>query len=348
MAVGNAVPKLGHNSCISIMEETAFNTFVTATANFLEFNSESFGQERENIKMESVNCSRAFTKRIVGNETISGSLEFDFDPGATAIAYIIKQAFGGTVTSVPNTSASADEYTHTFALGDMENNKATATASDHKSLSVSIMRGGTDTVWCYSGCRVNALTIKGEVGAPVVCTAEFMGAGASLTSTFPAASYSDIIPLYFKDITFKTGVTISAVSTTEWITNFEFTLNNNLDGDQRALGTRNIVQLPPSKRDVMLKLGMRFDTTTTYDRFIQNTQTAIQLILSSEQTIGAGTANSVYSMYINIPAGYFNSTQPQVGGNDVLVQEVEIDCMKKADPGYEVQIQLYNGTANYA
>ena len=162
----------------------------------------------------------------MGNESISGALEFDLDPGATAIAYIIKQAFGGTVSSVANTDTGSDEYTHTFNLGDMENTKATSTASDTKGLSVSIMRGGTDTVFCYSGCRVNNLTIKGEVGAPVVCSAELLGAGASLTSTFPAASYSDIIPLYFKDVTFETGVTISAASTIEYITSFEVSLNN--------------------------------------------------------------------------------------------------------------------------
>lgn len=347
MAVGNAVPKLGHNSCIGIMEETTFNTFVTATANFLEFNSESFGQEREAVKLESVNCSRSMTKRFVGNESISGSLEFDLDPAATAIAFIFKQAFGGTVTSTPNTTASADEYTHTFALGNMENSKATSTASDLKALSISVMRGGTDTVFCYSGCRVNNLVVKGEIGAPVVCSAEFLGAGASLTSTFPAASYSDVIPLYFKDVTFETGVTITAASTEEFITSFELSINNNIDGDQRALGSRNVVQLPPGKREVMLKLSMRFDTTSAYDRFIQNSLTAIQITLSSEQTVGAGTANSVYSMYINLPACYYNSTQPQVGGNEVLTLEAELDCMYKADPGYEVQFVLYNGTANY-
>ena len=102
MAVGNAVPKLGHDSCISIMEESSFNVYVTGTSNFLEFSSESFGQEREAVKLESVNCSRAMTKRFVGNETVSGSLEFDLDPAATAIAYIFKQAFGGIV-GIPTT-----------------------------------------------------------------------------------------------------------------------------------------------------------------------------------------------------------------------------------------------------
>ncbi len=348
MAVGNATPLLGHNSAIAVMEETTYGTFVTATANFIEFNSESLNMVREPVKLESVNFSRNFTKRIVGNESVSGSIEADLDPGADGLMLLLKQGMGGTVTTVDNTSASADEFAHTFAVGNMESNKATATSSDVKSLSLSAMRGGTATVFLYEGVRVSSFTIKGEVGSPVVVTYELMGQHSSITTTMPAISYSDLVPLYFKDITIKTGDSIGNVGTTEFYTSFEVTVNNNIDSDQRALGSREVVALPPSKREVLLKLGQRFDTTTSYDRAIGDTLTAIQIELSSEQTVGAGTVNSVYSMFIKLPEVFFNSNEPQVGGNEVLAVEIEGDAMYNSDAGYDIQLVLYNATANYA
>lgn len=348
MAVGNARPYMGWNSCISVAEETTLNTYVTGTANFIEFNSEGFKRERDVTKLESVNNTRNFTKRIVGNESISGSIESDLDVGSDGLMLIIKQAMGGTVTNVANTSASADEYTHTFNIGGMESNKGTSTASDVKGLSFAIKRGDTSATFTYSGCRVNTLTIKGEVGNPVVMSAEIVGMAASVTSTMPTISYSNLVPLYFKDVSITIGDSVTNATTAEYYTSFELTINNNINSDVRALGSRSVVQLPPQKREVMLKLGQRFDTLTAYNRFTQDTLTAVKISMMSEQTVGAGTANSVYSMYLNLADCRFKSNEPQVGGNDVLASEIEADVMYNSEQGYDIQIVAYNGTANYA
>ncbi len=97
----------------------------------------------------------------------------------------------------------------------------------------------------------------------------------------------------------------------------------------------------------MLKLGQRFDTSTAYDRFTQDTLTAIKIVCSSEQTVGAGTANSVYSMILNMADCRFKNNEPAVGGSDVLAHEIEADVMYNNEQGYDVQIIAYNGTANY-
>jgi len=345
MGIGNGTPKLGYDSVIGIAQETAYGTFVTTTASFIEFNTESMKHSREEIKLESVNNSRDYTKRIIGNETVEGSIEADLDVNADGLVYIMKQAMGGTVGI---STISATEFVHTLNPGNMESNKGTSTASDIKSLSIAVRKGDANT-WNAAGCRINSLTIKGEVGAPVIMTAEIIGQSMSISSTIGGAvSYSDVTPMYFKGVTIKTSDTMTSASlTAECFTAFEFTINNNLDGDQRCLGSRNISVLPPGKREVMCKLTQRFDTTTAYERFIQNTATAIQIIIDSETTCGSTAGNTTYSCIINIPQAYWNSNMPEVGGNEVLIHEIEASGMYNSEYGYAALIQIRNDTANY-
>jgi len=341
MAVGNATPKMGYSSALGIAEETTLNTFVTSTA-FIEFMTEAFKRTREEVKLESINTTRDFKKRIIGNETVEGSIEADLNLGSDGLIYLIKQAMGGTVASA---SLSADSFEHTLYPGDMENNQSSAGAADVKSLSIAARKGDTD-VWNISGARVNSLVIKAEANTPVMVTAEILGMGASITSTIPTVVLSDIVPAIFAGVEIRTGDSIGNVST-EYINSFELTLNNNLDGDQRALGTRNIVQLPATRREMMMTLSQRFDTLTAYNRFIDNTQTAIKILMQTETTIGSTAANTTYSMVIDLPNCYFNSNQPEVGEAGVLVHEIEVTAMYDASTGAVGLFKIQNATANY-
>jgi hypothetical protein len=348
MAVGGGRPFMGYDSAFSVGQETTYGTYVTGTA-FIEFNSESFKAEREEVLLESINSTRDYTKRVIGKETISGSIECDLNVASDAICYIIKQAMGGTA-GISTVTASC--LKHTFNTGDMESNKGTSTASDVKSLSIGVRRGwdasGTSSnVFQYAGCRVNQLTIKGELGSPVVLSAEFIGQTASLTNSIGTVSYNDVLPLIFSGVKIQTGATISAASTEEYFTAFEFSLNNNLDGDQGRLGSRNITVLPPLKRDVTLKLTQRYDTATNYQRYISNTKTAISILCDCPTTIGSASGNTTYSMLINLASCYFNSNTPEVGGNDTLTHEAEVRAIRDTSTSYSVSIDVWNGSANY-
>jgi len=340
MAVGNEVPFMGYESAMGVAEEGTFGTFKTSTS-FIEFNSESFKMTREEIKRESINTTRDYRKRLIGNESVAGSFEADLNVANDALVYVIKQAMGGTVSSATITTGS---YTHTLAPGNMEANAATTTAYT-KGLSFAVRRGSTH-VWNYSGMRVNTLTIKGEVNSPVIMTAELVGKTATLGSVIPTVSLSDILPINFTGVQIQTGATIGGV-TTEYFTGFEFTLSNNVDGDQRALGSRTIVQAPPQKRDVKLKLTQRFDTSTAYSRFIENTATAISIYCNSEQTCGTVGGSTTYSMKIDLPTCYFNSNQPEVGGPGVITHELDVSAMYNASIGSSLQVQIINATASY-
>jgi hypothetical protein len=131
----------------------------------------------------------------------------------------------------------------------------------------------------------------------------------------------------------------------EYFKSFEFTLSNNIDA-QRFLGSRQVGILPPVKRDVTLKLAQNFDTMTSFNRFYQNTMTAISIIMDSQQTIGAGS--TTYSMQIDLPSCYFNSNQPEVKGSGVMEYSLDVRAMYNASIGSTLQMFIRNGTAAYS
>jgi hypothetical protein len=345
MAIGDSA-RFGYEASLGIAEETTFGTKVDSFA-YVEFNSESLKLNREELKLESINTSRDYIKRMLGQDSVEGSIELFFNPAEDACVRLMKQAMGGTVSS---STLTAGAIAHTLNAGDMENNQSTSGAADVKSLSIQLSIGDTSTNsigWDYLGCRINSLSLKGEIGSPVVMTTEIIGKAASTTASTPTVSFSDIKPVNFTGITLQTGDSITNVSAETFI-GFELTINNNLIGDTnaRGLGSRTVNVLPPSRREVMLKLTQRFDTLTSYNRAIQGTMTAIKIILDSEQTITAG--GSTYSTAINLPACYFNSNQPEFSDFGILTHEVEVSAIKEnTTSSYSVQIQINNATNNY-
>jgi len=337
---------LGYNSTIGISEELTFGTKVDSPSH-IEFASESFKKTREEKKIETINGSRDYIKRVMLNETIEGSLEMNLNPASDAISYLIKQALGGTVTSAAITSTVDDQYSHIFNVGDMESNGVTSSASDVKSLSVQVDKGGR--VWDFVGCRINTLTIKAEVGGLVTMSAEMIGKAASVTSSTPVAVFSDVIPCNFTGVTFETGDSLGNLATEE-IQSFELSIANNLAGDTRSLGSRNIAKLPPLRREVMLKVTQRFDTTTSYDSFIAETISSIRITCDTAQVItSASSGAATHNLIIDLPRCYLNSNgMPEVGGVEVLSTELEYSAISQnTSTAYPVRITTQNGTSSY-
>jgi hypothetical protein len=341
MGIGGGVPYLGYQSAFGIAQETTFGTFVTSTT-WVEFNSESLKMTREEQKLESINASRDFTKRVLTNDSVEGSLELDFIPDSDGIIYIMKQAMGGTVSTVAISGAAS--FTHTLYPGDMEGNKSTSGAADVKSLSMMVRRGSAE-VYAYNGLRVNTLSLKAEVGGPVMMSVELLGKSMSLTTSIGAVAFSAKLPCMFHGVSITSGVSIGAATTAECVTAFEFTLNNNLDGDQRCLGDRTRAVIPPVKREVMLKLTQRFDTITTYNRALQNTITAYQIVINSNQTLASSSMTSKCT--IKLPSCYLTIHQPEIGEPGVISEELEYSCMYNASIGASVIMEVVNGTSTY-
>ena len=361
MAYGDGA-QLGYTSLLGISEETTFGTHVTASA-FIEFNSESMAMNREEIKLEAINTSRNFKRRMYGNQSVEGTLEMDLNISSDPVVYLLKQAMGGTATADTVSSASSGAMKHTIAEGDMESNKSSGGAATVKSLGITVRKGGvvtvagtiTASIFQYNGCRVNTLTISGEIGSPIKLSAGIVGQGGTASSDSLTASFTNTAPLHFDGVTFSSGDSIGNLSA-ESIISFEMTLNNNIisDAAARKLGSDKVQVLPPTRREISLAVTQRWDTTGNFSRFnsgsqnFAGTQMAFQILLSSNQTIASVLANSTISMHINLPNCRLNGPAvPEVGDVGVLTTDLEYSCLEDSATAYAIQMQVNNGTQTY-
>lgn len=340
MGVGNSVPFMGYESVVAFGKEVTFGTFVTGTA-WIEFTSESLKHNIELLKVDTISGRREFAKTLQGNATVDGAIEAPLNLASDACVMLIQQALGGTTSVV---AASGTSYTHTFKTGNMEDN--TMTAAHIKGLSIAVRPGAAaNKTWNFYGCRVNTLTLKGEAGTPVSIVAELVGKGCSLSSTVPAAVYSDVLPCNFVGVTIKTGATSTSIAE-EYFKSFELSINNNLDTNHRVLGSREIVKSYPVKQQVSLKLSQVFDTTTAYDRYLGMTSTYFEITLDSQQIVNTGSTGT-YKAMIYLPNCKLSPNTPAVSGPGPIQQELEYEAYYASTQSYAVQMTVRNKTASY-
>lgn len=346
MAQG-ATSRLGLYSVLQVSEEATYGTYETDGSSF-PFRSENMKLMREKKVIESINSTRERQQVFQANETVEGSIEADFNPAETGIAYLIKQCFGGTVSSA---IVSTGNYLHTFMPGNMDNNDSTVGSADAKALSIYVQRGETSTGgWGFSGCRVNQMTVKGEIGQPVNISFELIGQTASLTAHVVTPGYSTILPLIFNGVTLQEGASVGSFPVTADIfQNFEVVFQNNLQSDEKArqLGSRQLSVLPPGMRAVSVKLGQRFDTTTAFTKFTANTFSALRILMDSGVTVGSAQGNTTYSAYIDLFRVYWEDCMPEASDAGILSQEQKGIAISDSAAGVSIRMVLSNATTGY-
>ena len=355
MAVGDGA-KFGYTSLLGVSPEVTYGTAVTATS-FIAFNSESMKVSKEQLLLDSINTTRNYQKRMFGNTTVDGSIEADLDVGSDAVVNIIKQALGGTCASATMGAGQPAVFIHTIWEGNMENNVFSATGGTNTTgLTIQVRKGGvvaaagtiTSDLYTFNGCRVNSLSIKGELGQPIRFTAELIGKDCTVSTDSLTASFSTLLPLHFTGVTFSLGDTIGNLAA-ESIQGFEFNLSNNLVGDNaaRKLGSETIQILPPTRREVKLSITQRWDTATAFTRYQSGTTAALKIVMTSTQTISAAAGATTYSMAINLPKCYRNTGLPEVGDFGVLSQDIEYTAIHDSEQGYCAQAVICNATTDY-
>ena len=340
----------GYDSILGVAEETTLGTYVTATATDY-FHSESLKLTREKMRGESINSTRDNVFLVQGKESVEGAIELDVNLQSDLFHLILKQAMGGTVSSARAASTTIASYRHTFAVGNMENNDSSVSSADVKGLSFWVRRGDTTTNgFAFFGNRVNQLTISGEVGQPVKVSAEVMGFSGSLTTFNITPSFTSIRPVMFDDVNIALADSVGGSFTTITAQAFEVVLNNNLLGDDPSyrLGSRIRGVLPPGVRNVTGKITQRYDTTTTYNRFIQNTYTAFQIQIRTGMTITSSANDTTYTMDIDLPSCYVKESQPEVGDSGILSHEIELEAIgQNTSTSFPIRVITQNATAGY-
>jgi len=144
---------------------------------------------------------------------------------------------------------------------------------------------------------------------------------------------------------------LAATSTAEEpIQGFELEVNNNLaaESSSRALGSNLLSVLPPTRREVNLTITQRYDTTTTYQRFIQATQGSVELYFRGNDSL---TSDFFHEITIRLPKVHQNSPDPSLEGADSILQsEIVYDVLVDnpgTSTGKDIGITVRNNVASY-
>lgn len=343
MAVGDTA-YMGYASYVGVAPQTSFSAYASATSYF-EFNSEGFKHDIDTKMVETINTTRNYNRRFMGNEIVNGTIEAPFNPAIDGICWLVINAMGGTVTSAVVGATVA--YTHTINEGDLIHNAHTTTTKNVLGLSFTIQRGDPGWKWQYHSCRVNSLSIKGDIGSEVMINAELIGRTSTQTSdTLTNVAFTDITPVNFTGITIKIGATTTTLSATTY-TGFELSLGNNLISDDKArsLGSRSLSLLPAGMRDVKLKLTQRFDTASSYVDYVANTPKVFEITLDSGVTIAAAGGN--YQAVFTINKAVYGPNQPNIGDSGVITHELELTGLQDTTTAEMISCVITNATTTY-
>lgn len=349
MAIGDSVNILS-DSYFAIGKESTFGTGVTATSN-LDFISLNLRTVQESKTLEQVERLRTMSKSIRMGRVIEGDCEFYFVPQVTAGAYIMANAFGGTITSATatgeSTGASNMAYTHTFNIGNMDQNTV--------SLSANVRKGDASTgkVFEYVGLRANTLGISAELDDAMKMSVGFVGKDSSQTSNDieSALTISSAVPLSFENGRFSAETTFAALTSTSFwhaqAISFELTNNLKSDNESRRIGSDTLDVLPVGVANFTLSVTMRFDTTTAYAAMLNDTSYAAEFEFTGQTETGSAIAPG---LKLRFPKLKINEAgDPEIGGPDgVLTSEVQFQVLRddSSATGYACIAELTNYAAS--
>jgi len=339
MAIGDEAQAVVQ-SYIAVGKEATFGTYASATT-AIEAISCSFRVDIASQKLETLHINRGRAKRVQLDKEVKGTLEQFLHPHESVL--MVANAMGGGIGSSSLTGA----FLHSITAGNFNTSPA--------SLSFQVRKGSSNTqAFNYSGGRCNSMQLAATVGEPVKATYEMIFKDATLTSDGNSTifSISSVLPFVYTGGVFRYAATETLAATTtveEPIQSFELTISNNLksDKDARKLGTNVLTVLPATSRGVELKTTFRFDTTTSFNRFIQATQGAIEIVLSGDSI----TTEFTHQMTIRLPKVFANSPDPELKGvNDILMSDLNWDVVvdsPSTSTGKDIGITIRNNTASY-
>lgn len=306
---------VGSDSQFGFAEETLWASGTPTINKFIPFLSESLQLERNVVMTDAIRGGTARSIWREGAERVGGDLNIEVQP--VGVYTLLKHAFGRVAVAGP--SGAGDHYVHDiYPSGNLP-----------EGLRLEIGRSGVaGGAFTYKGCKVNQMVLNCSVGEPLTATFSFLGKDETATQANPttASSISSLNPL-----TFDEGV-ITIDGNSQEVAGFSLTVNNNLNEDKGALGSRYRVAIPRSGfRDVTGTLNLEFDNLDMYRKYTAGTETALKLKFTSDDLIGAGT--QAHELEIDCPRIVFTGTTPVVGGPDLIYFDMPFVALYDDDQG---------------
>lgn len=242
----------------------------------LPFVSESVQVKRPLVSSKTIRSSRNPNQPVRGRQDVSGTINFELSP---QYGRLLKHIFGGY-----GVSGSAAPYTHTFKIGTLP--VGMVLEKQFKDLA-------TAEYFLYNGIRVNNFKLTTKDSDFINCSVDFMGAKETIGTVVYDSTSADLgdTPFDGMAVTLQQGGAPLGTGT-----QFDFTLVNNLDGNNYAIGgLGQRASLPAGNAMVTGKLTVFFDSLTLYNLAIANTTTTLQLDFTNGGGLGGAAGEEKLS-----------------------------------------------------
>lgn len=336
-------------SYLAVGRESTFKTYNTCAAG-LPFISCNLKTTKENKTLEQIETSRTYSKRISMMKKVEGECEFYAYAESTALAYLLQNAFGGTITSATATGETAGglAFTHTFGIGNFDQANTSLCLNHRKGDSA----GGF--VFEYNGTRVNELMLTAEIDDALKGSVGLICVDSTQTSNDVASALGTMCdePLSFVDGRLSVESTLASLTASSFwhVQSVELGLNNALKNDAASgrIGSEVLDVLPPGIVAFTFTMTMRYDTLTAYNAMLNGTTLAAQF-----EFLGSTLTTSVIrrGLKLTMPKIFVSDAgDPEIGGPDeVLTSELTCHVLRDCSSanGYAMQAELTNDTASY-
>ena len=284
----------GKQSFVLVGEESTYNTAVTTNKDLGVITSVDASLNNNPIDIDSIGRRQA-SDILAGS--FDGSLSFN---GVVNSGAILEMFFG----QCTETNSSTD-YRHIFVDKNATFTTALPVPNDIKSYTISTNHdGSSDTVFTYSGGKVNTLNIGLEYGGALTFDSEVIIGNVTTSTTLGTQVTTTTVPLTFSEGTVKTGDEGSETQKCP-ISNFNLSMNNNIDtNDIRCIGNRKPIDLLPKKLELTGDFTARFGSKDEAERFIGGstigTGTPTDTGIVFEVTNGVAYGSGNVSLYIKL------------------------------------------------
>lgn len=276
MAIANGA----QHSIHYIVESTYGTTPSTPTWTPLPHTGTTLAMTKDAIESEKLRGDRQVEDFRHGNKTISGDVSSELE--YSAFDDILEAVLGGTwTTNVLKAGSTRRSYTIERKFADL------ATAEYHR----------------YSGCEFNTLSISVSPNSMATCTFGVVGKDLALaTSEVASSTYSaDVGNTPFDSFTGSISEGGSSIAT---VTSIDINIENGLE-PLFSVGSDTTNQPSIGKSRVTGTLTTYFDSKSLYEKFINETESSLTLVL---------TDLDGNSYTIDMSTVKYNSGQPDVSG----------------------------------
>ena len=271
-----------------------------APTKFLPVTSFSFEDTNDYIVPDQIRGDRDRYVAMAAPQATSGSMDMELVPND--IASLLKSAVAGSVV----TSAYAGGgYQHVMTPG----NVSPTFTFESSAGGILVMR--------YGGIRVNTLEINAAFGEIVTSSWGLEGTTRTKQGGETPEAYADVMPFHFSGAQVTIDGTVSAI-----VKDISFSVGNNLDRVGTLRRTRNWRRTALGMRDVGLSATLDFTDSAEYDRFLNETFFAVDLLFEGETGV-AGMGTNKPALRIEIPKVRWNTAGVPLSAGDFLEQSSE-------------------------